>query len=439
MSLSRKYVCLAVFLAVAAPAQELPVRPSGQSGPFIDLRARVDGTADFLIQGSRIRFENRSGRQPTDEGSEYGSPLPGAPVSNLRVDKRDGRGRISVVEQPSIQNGFTLRLRIDDPKGGDDRYHARITWSEGGGTAISAAPEPEVRIEELSATAAGRGYWRGAGRDEGLTSASLSLIPSGRAILSFPGLADSRIEGTWAYAGRREITMTIAKAMGVDATGQARIRMRGDRFQSIELEASAAGKGDVRARFDQAGEYKDFVNPGSRAPIQSGRVRAPRPPVSASPSLPEDSVRAPRPPAPVPSGRVRAPRPGGRAPVRGASAPRGRITELSRSFAGEGYLDASRIAEDEVKEVFIRLRDDGQARLELEGEDEYWTVEGRWSHNGSDTVTIGLTRIGSEDASGAARLGVQRKPGDQWEVLRIEIDGESRRTGKFQVRMRIRD
>ncbi len=35
---------------------------------------------------------------------------------------------MQIVETPSPRNGWALVLAVHDHKGGDDRYHARITW-----------------------------------------------------------------------------------------------------------------------------------------------------------------------------------------------------------------------------------------------------------------------------------------------------------------------
>ncbi len=467
---------VALLLAVSGFAQELPIRRSSDLGrePLrIDLRARVDGSADFFVRGARIRFEALNGRPPTDEGSEYTAALPSETPVSLRVRKLDGRGRIVVTEQPTRANDWTLRLRISDPKGGDDRYHARITWDDGAAvssstvssntgssnTGSSRAPSaPDVRVEELSASADGRGLLRTADRTENLSQASISLIAGGRAIVSFPGVRNSRLDGTWAYLAANRIGLTITKAMGLPATGSGELRMRGERFYRLDLRGSATGKGDFEVTFDQAGEYKDFVNRAT--PARSGgsaqgaapparttsEIRAPRPGARRPGARP-----APPPPPPPPArpadrenDEIHAPRPPGvrqpvRAPVRRAPAvrvPAVRIRDLNQKFRGTGYIDAERLQEDHLTEVLIRLRDDGRAILEFKG-DRYWTLEGRWSHNGSETVTLGLTRIERSDASGGGTLRVLRKPGGEWTVERVEIDGESPDSGRVRVQMQL--
>ncbi len=48
--------------------------------------------------------------------------------SNLRLDKRDGRGNIFIVQRPTRRNNFTTIVQINDSKGGADRYRFTLYW-----------------------------------------------------------------------------------------------------------------------------------------------------------------------------------------------------------------------------------------------------------------------------------------------------------------------
>jgi hypothetical protein len=101
--------------------------PSSRRGQF-DLRVRVDGRADFYIQGDRIRYAVRSGRTPQEAGpNEYTQPIP-RQRCEYRLEQRDGRNAIELRDQPAPRNNYTLLIHINDPQGGDSRYHARIHW-----------------------------------------------------------------------------------------------------------------------------------------------------------------------------------------------------------------------------------------------------------------------------------------------------------------------
>jgi len=101
--------------------------PDSREGEF-DIRLHVDGEVEVFVQGGRVRYEVVSGETPRDDGSEYTQTLPAAVFEKFELEQKDGRGEIVLLETPSAENGFTARLRIADPREGEDRYHARLRW-----------------------------------------------------------------------------------------------------------------------------------------------------------------------------------------------------------------------------------------------------------------------------------------------------------------------
>ena len=147
---------------------------SSKRGQF-DIRMHVDGEVDFFVQADTIRYRVLSGRPPEDDGSEHSQPIPRATFRRFELEKKDGRGRITLVQPPSAANNFTARFRISDPKGSDDRYHARLRWEAGEtvapprgrsastplppapSTALPALPaDPRANQSELAAAASPR-------------------------------------------------------------------------------------------------------------------------------------------------------------------------------------------------------------------------------------------------------------------------------------------
>ena len=97
--------------------------PKARKGQF-DLRLRIDEEVEVLVRGGSIHYEVIGGREPCDDGSEYSQEIPRAIFKKFEVEKKDGRGNILVLETPSIQNEFHLKMRFIDRKGGEDGYHA---------------------------------------------------------------------------------------------------------------------------------------------------------------------------------------------------------------------------------------------------------------------------------------------------------------------------
>jgi len=90
-------------------------------------RGRVDDYVELNIQGNRVRSREREGSQTINEQVSFSSPLPRADVE-VSVRKRDGRGRVSVVQQPNRSNNYTAVVKIDDEKGGADDYEIEMEW-----------------------------------------------------------------------------------------------------------------------------------------------------------------------------------------------------------------------------------------------------------------------------------------------------------------------
>ena len=118
--------------------------PGSKKGRF-DLRLLVDGEIDVLLQGDGVRYAVHNGRVPRDMGSEYSQPVPRAAFRKFLFDKKDGRGTVRLLEEPTAANQYTAKLKISDPKGGDDRYHVRVEWERDGPVSQVAPPPPRSR------------------------------------------------------------------------------------------------------------------------------------------------------------------------------------------------------------------------------------------------------------------------------------------------------
>ena len=112
------------------PARDAAYDEGSKKGQ-LDLRLHVDGEIVVLVRKNRVAYRVLNGRPPRNDGSACTQPLPRAKFHKFHLEKKDGRGGVRLVEKPSAANGYTAKLRIRDPKGGEDRYHARLTWERG--------------------------------------------------------------------------------------------------------------------------------------------------------------------------------------------------------------------------------------------------------------------------------------------------------------------
>ena len=100
---------------------------SNRSGKF-EFRGRIDGEVVFHIRGDVVAVEAIQGGPVRVERFQFSQPIPSQPLTSFQLRKRDGRGLVELLEQPSPDNGFTAVIRILDERRGDDRYHFELNW-----------------------------------------------------------------------------------------------------------------------------------------------------------------------------------------------------------------------------------------------------------------------------------------------------------------------
>jgi hypothetical protein len=98
-----------------------------EGGVFV-WKGRVDIGAEIVIQGRRHRVEDEGGQGTQEQGARFSEPLPSRPVP-VSLRKRDGRGRVELVQIPEVGNQYTAIVRIEDPKSGADTYEFELTWA----------------------------------------------------------------------------------------------------------------------------------------------------------------------------------------------------------------------------------------------------------------------------------------------------------------------
>ena len=98
-----------------------------------DIRLRIDREVEVSVGGNMVYLRTISGRDGRDEGSECNISLPARRVNDFNWEVRDSRGEILLLSEPALRNGFRAVLRIRDNKGGEGRYHFRLSWRMEGG------------------------------------------------------------------------------------------------------------------------------------------------------------------------------------------------------------------------------------------------------------------------------------------------------------------
>ena len=89
----------------------------------------VDGVDEIVISGASASVRHVSGQTPHDTRASFSAPVPRAPVS-VKLLSTNGRGAITIVQEPSAANGYVTIVRIDDShKGGNKRHEFTLRWS----------------------------------------------------------------------------------------------------------------------------------------------------------------------------------------------------------------------------------------------------------------------------------------------------------------------
>ncbi len=88
----------------------------------------VDGEVELRIQNGRIDYRIVSGMQPTSVRADRSNALIPRGAAQVGVIRNEGRGSVTVIQQPSNYNGYATVLRIRDPQGGYGFYDFDLIW-----------------------------------------------------------------------------------------------------------------------------------------------------------------------------------------------------------------------------------------------------------------------------------------------------------------------
>lgn len=174
--------------------RQTPVNRRGTATGTAIWMGRVDNRANIVIKGDQINMQLIAGPASTTNASLQGV-LPRR-VSTLTARAVDGRGTVTVIQQPNRNNDFTGIVQISDPRRGDDNYNVQISWT------ASAAQE---------AYSSGRVTWRG--RVDGTVGIRVSGDNVESADESGSGMSQVSVDMT-GYLASRPGTVRVNKKNG---------------------------------------------------------------------------------------------------------------------------------------------------------------------------------------------------------------------------------
>jgi hypothetical protein len=112
-----------------ARAEQARAEVSALRSGTVAWSGQVEGIDEIVINGSSATVRHVSGDPARDARASFSAPVPRAPIS-VKLLSVNGRGAISIVQEPSAANGYVTIVRVDDSrKGGDKRYEFTLRWS----------------------------------------------------------------------------------------------------------------------------------------------------------------------------------------------------------------------------------------------------------------------------------------------------------------------
>ena len=86
----------------------------------------VDDQIQIRLRGSSITYRVQSGKDAHGIEASFNGIPEGA--THLMVANAQGRGSITVVQQPTAENGYTAAVRLTDPQSGFGHYSFDLIW-----------------------------------------------------------------------------------------------------------------------------------------------------------------------------------------------------------------------------------------------------------------------------------------------------------------------
>jgi hypothetical protein len=113
-----RFLALLVFPWIALCAQDRP--------QFV-WQGEVDGTLVLHINGKRADVQIQEGLPALRQRFNFNDPLPEV-RQNARLEVLEGRGNVRIVDQPLLENHYTLTVAIEDLQPGGAFYSIALFW-----------------------------------------------------------------------------------------------------------------------------------------------------------------------------------------------------------------------------------------------------------------------------------------------------------------------
>jgi hypothetical protein len=104
-----------------------------------DIRLVANGEVEVSVRGDLIYVRTIQGGNARDDGSECSEPLPSRVAAGFRFEKKEGRGEMRLINEPSQPSDYQAVVRIRSTDSGEAKFHFRISWRIGDATGLTDA------------------------------------------------------------------------------------------------------------------------------------------------------------------------------------------------------------------------------------------------------------------------------------------------------------
>jgi len=185
------------LVVVAAPTLSAQER-------LFEWRGRVDHEVRLTMRGGQLWTQEVAGQDTRGARVRVSHALP-AQAGEVQIRLLNGRGDVSVIQQPSRRNNYTTIVRIYDPSAGADRYRLVAQWVPVGGLVGG-----DIDFDDRYASGVLR--WSGAVDDQ------VEIWIRGRSVntrtISGNGTRDVRANLGGRALPRRDVTVSVRERQG---------------------------------------------------------------------------------------------------------------------------------------------------------------------------------------------------------------------------------
>lgn len=109
------------------PLLAFPCILCAQNRPQFIWQGDVDGIDILYLHGKQLHVKVQEGADVARQRFQFYEVLPEV-RQDVRVEVQEGRGYVHVVDQPRLENGYTLAVAIEDRQPGSSFYSIALFW-----------------------------------------------------------------------------------------------------------------------------------------------------------------------------------------------------------------------------------------------------------------------------------------------------------------------